>query len=117
MMAVPNFPAYACIQLDGYGETSDYGLIRSEMDGLAKQRPRWSKPIVTRTIKVKVGDKSAKAAFDVFVRDDLAGGSGWFSFTDPIDGVVKQGRLVGGKVDWSTPGRIWFFSGQIETLG
>jgi hypothetical protein len=116
-MAVPDFPGYACIQLDGYGESSDYGVIRSDMDGLAKQRPRWSKPIVTRAVKILVGDKSNKVSFDTFVRDDLAGGSGWFNFTDPVDGVTKQGRLVSGKVDWATPGRVWFFTAQIETLG
>ncbi|ARP86300.1 hypothetical protein [Bordetella genomosp. 9] len=116
-MAVPDFPPYACIQLDGYSESADFGVIRSEMDGLAKQRPRWSKPIVTRTVKVKVGDRANKLAFDAFVRNDLAGGSGWFNFTDPVDGVTKQGRLVSGTVQWSTPGRIWFFNAQIESIG
>lgn len=116
-MAIPDFPAYARIQLDGYGEAPDYGVIRTEMDGLAKQRPRWSKKINPRTVKVLVGQKANKIAFDDFLGTDLNGGAGWFSFVDPVDGITKQGRIVGGKIQWSTPGRVWFFNAQIETLG
>ena len=116
-MAVPDFPAYARILLDGYGETPDYGVIRSEMDGLAKQRPRWSKKINARSVNVFVGNKVNKVAFDAFMANDLSGGSGWFNFVDPVDGVSKQGRIVSGKVQWSTPGRVWIFNDQIETLG
>lgn len=116
-MAIPDFPAFARIQVDSYSETADYGVIRTDMDGLPKQRPRWSKPIVTRTVKVFVGNASNKVAFDAFVRTDLSGGAGWFNFVDPVDGVTKQGRLVSGKVEWATPGRAWFFNAQIESIG
>lgn len=116
-MAVPALPSYVRIMLDGYSETPDYGVIRSEMEGLAKQRPRWSKRINTRSVKLIVGPVSNKLAFDEFVRSDLAGGTGWFSFMDPVDGQVKQGRFVGGALQWSTPGRVWFLNTQIESIG
>jgi hypothetical protein len=115
-MSVPTLPSYACIQLSGYSESADYGVLRTDMDGLAKQRPRWSKPIVTRTLRLSVGEKANKIAFDGFVRNDLAGGSGWFNFTDPVDEQLKQGRFVAGTLSWSTPGRVWFLDAKIETL-
>lgn len=113
-----SLPSYARILQDGYGEESDFGVLRTEMDnGIAKQRARYSKAIVTRDVQIVVMNKTDKAAFDAWLRDDLNGGAAWFGFTDPLDGVTKQARLVGGKIKWSSPGVVWIASGQIETLG
>ncbi|MYZ41424.1 hypothetical protein [Schauerella aestuarii] len=116
-MATPAFPSYACIQLDGYSESPNYGVIRSDMDGLAKQRRRWTKPIVTRTVKLRLRDKYDKAVFETWFRTAIFGGTGWFTFTDPVDGLSKQGRFVGGAISWTSPGVIWFAQAQIETIG
>jgi hypothetical protein len=115
-MATPTFPSYARIIADGYGDQADFGVIRSDMDGLAKQRPRWSKPIITRTVTIMLNTVSDRILFDTFVRDDLNGGSSWFTFTDPIDGVSKQGRISSGPVQWSTPGVVWLAKASIESL-
>lgn len=111
-------PTYAKILLDGFKEESDYAVIRSDMDGsLAKQRPRRSLPIVTRSIRIIVTTKAYKLLFDEWVRVDLNGGAGWFTFTDPIDETVKQGRFISGKVSWASPGGVWLLDTSLETLG
>lgn len=117
-MAGPAFPAYARMLAEGYGETPDYGMLRSEMDGgLAKQRPTRTKAIVTRTVRVMVTSTADKINFDTYHRLSLSGGAGWFTFTDPVDRVSKQGRLVGGAIAWSKSGPLWLFNASIETVG
>lgn len=112
------FPSYATILLAGFGEEADYGVIRTEMDGgIAKQRARWSKAIVTRDATIMVRSKEDKTLFDTWAKTDLNGGAGWFDWTDPLDAVTKQTRIVGGKYKWSSPGRIWLAQCQIETIG
>lgn len=112
------FPSYAKILLSGYAEEADYGVLRTEMDnGIAKQRPRRSIPIVTRTVVIHVETLEEKNAFDMWRRVDLFGSAGWFDWTDPLDGVTKQTRIVDGKLQWTSPGKVWRASGQIETVG
>lgn len=112
------WPSYAKILLAGYSEESDYGVIRTEMDGgLAKQRARWTKAIVTREAQIKVDSASQKASFSDWMRVDLNGGAGWFDFRDPLDGVTKQARIVSGKVTWTSPGVIWVGQCKLETIG
>ena len=112
------FPTYACVQLDGYQEKSDYLVLRSDMDsGVAKQRPRRSLPIVTREVKVKIANKTDKASFDEWIRTDINGGTGWFDYIDPINNVTKQGRIVNGEVNWTSPGLVWFATFKLETVG
>ncbi|HWL29960.1 MAG TPA: hypothetical protein VNQ97_13745 [Burkholderiaceae bacterium] len=109
------FPAYAKILLAGYSEQADYGVLRTEMDGgIAKQRPRWSKGIVTIDVNIKVSSRADKLLFDEWVKTDINGGAGWFDIR--LDGVVKQARIVGGKVKWSSPGALWIGQAQLEAL-
>lgn len=117
MATGPNFPSYACILLEGYSEQADFGVIRSDMDGLAKQRPRWTKPIVTRQATVGVKSLLDRNAFDSWFRNALFSGVGWFTFTDPNDGVAKQGRFVNGDLAWTSPGVVWHAAVQIESIG
>lgn len=110
------FPTYAKILLAGYSEEADYGVLRTEMDGgIAKQRPRWSKAVTTIAAQIKVSSRTDKLSFDGWVKTDISGGAGWFDIR--MDGVVRQARLVGGKISWSSPGRIWIGQCQLETLG
>lgn len=112
------FPDYACLLLAGFTEQADYGVLRSEMDnGIAKQRPRRSIPIVTRDATISVGSLADKRLFDQWTRVELSGGAGWFDWTDPLDGVTKQARIVSGQYQWSSPGRVWRATCQIETVG
>ncbi|CAB5512056.1 hypothetical protein [Achromobacter anxifer] len=112
------FPNYAKILLTGFSEEPDYGVLRTDMDGgIAKQRPRWTMPIVTRDATIHVDGVAQKNAFDLWMRTDLNGGVGWFDWVDPLDGVTKQARFVSGKISWSSPGLRWRGAVQIETVG
>lgn len=111
------FPSYACILLADYTEETDYGVLRTEMDGgIARQRARWTKPIRRRKCQIKVSSIADKINFDSWVLDDLNGGVSWFDYTDPLDGLTKQARIVGGKLSWSSPGVVWFAQTELETL-
>lgn len=112
------FPSYAKILLAGFSEEADFGVLRTEMDGgIAKQRPRWSKPIVTREVQIIVYSRADRVLFDTWSRVDLNSGTAWFDWLDPVDGVTKQTRIVGGKYKWTTPGIVWLASCSIETIG
>ena len=112
------FPDYAKILLAGFKEEADYGILRTDMDGgIAKQRPRWTTPIVTRDVNVHVGSIGQKNDFDLWLATDLNGGAGWFDWVDPLDGVTKQARFVSGKVSWTSPGKVWRAAAQMETIG
>lgn len=111
------FPSYACILLAEYTEETNYGVLRTEMDGgIARQRARWTKPIRTRQCQIKVSNVTDKKSFDSWMLNDLNGGVAWFDYTDPLDGVTKQARIVGGKVSWTSPGVVWFGQIELETL-
>lgn len=113
------WPTYAKILVAGYGEEADYGVLRSEMDnGIAKQRARFSTPIVTRDAQVIVKRLEDKNAFDAWAGADLRGGAAWFDFFDCLTGKTLRARIVGGKFRWGEPrGQVWTATCQIETLG
>lgn len=112
------FPSYARIILPGYSETPDYGVLRSDMDGgIAKQRARWSRPIVTRDVQILVRSRQEKLLLDEWMREELAGGAGWFDYYDCLDEKTKQARIVAGRIQWSSPGVVWIGQAQIESIG
>lgn len=111
-------PEYAEVLIEGYTEQPNYDVLRSDMDNsVAKQRPRRTLPIVTRQVKIKIGDVSNKIAFDKWFESDIHGGSNFFTYIDPVDKKTKQARFVGGAIKWSTPGSIWFLDAELETVG
>ncbi|QQB32223.1 hypothetical protein I6I07_16050 [Achromobacter deleyi] len=111
------FPPYARIIDAGYSKKSDYGVLRTDMDGgIAKQRPRWTTPIVTRTVTILVHSVQDRDAFDAWMANEIRGGAGWFDWTDE-SGVLKQARIVGGDVSWTTPGSVWTGQARLETVG
>lgn len=112
------FPTYARLLLEGYSEAPDYGVLRTEMDdGLAKQRARRSKPIVTRSATVMVHSLDDRLEFDQWMAQDLYGGAGWFAFRT-LAGTIQPARIVGGRISWtSLGGGIWVGQVQIETVG
>lgn len=113
-----SFPTYARLLLGGYSDSSDYGVLRTEMDdGGAKQRARRSKPIVTRSATVMVHSLDDRLSFDDWMLEDLRGGAGWFDFRT-LAGTMQPARIVGGRISWTSPGGgIWLGQVQIETLG
>jgi hypothetical protein len=111
-------PSNITVMVEGYAETPDYGVLRTEMDNsIAKQRPRRSLPIVIREVRLKVGTREDKVDFDDWFKNDINGGSGFFTYVDPIDEISKQARFVNGEIRWVTPGNVWFIEAQLETIG
>lgn len=113
------WPTYAKLVVAGYGEEADYGVLRTEVDGgIAKQRARFSMPIVTRDATVIVKSLTDKQSMDAWIKDDLSGGAAWFTWSEPLTGNSVQARLVAGKWKWGEPqGTVWQATCQIETLG
>ncbi|WP_440217148.1 hypothetical protein [Chromobacterium piscinae] len=119
-MAIPEFPAYALMLADGFVEEADYGVMRTEMDGgLPKQTRRFSQPIITRTITIKVCSDVERMKFDNWFRIDIDGGVGWFDWKDPISGQQKRGRISAtSPYRWQWDGRQrWQMQLQIESIG
>lgn len=115
---MPTLPSNVTVLVEGYEETPDFNVLRSEMDSsFAKQRPRRSLPIVARSVTLKVGTNAEKIAFEQFFRDDINGGTAFFDYVDPVDNLTKQARFVGGQIRWSTTGNLWTLAAEIETIG
>ncbi|MGK0556167.1 hypothetical protein [Bordetella bronchiseptica] len=111
------FPSYARIIDAGYSKRSDTGVLRTDMDGgIAKQRPRWTTPIITRAVTILVQSIEDRDEFDDWMLNENNGGAGWFDWTDE-SGVQKVARIVGGNVSWTTPGVVWTGQAQLETVG
>lgn len=107
------FPSYAKVVLAGFSKSSDRGVLRTDMDGgIAKQRSRWSTPIVTRAVTILVDSVDDRDAFDAW----MAGGAGWFEWKDE-SGVLKQARIVSGELSWTSPGGVWIGQARLETVG
>ena len=118
---IPQFPGYARLVLEGFGHKRDYGVLRTETDGgVAKQRPRYSKPIVTRSATLVIRSRADKLAFDAWHSNELNGGAGWFNWHDPLDRLDKRARFVKGELDWravTANMEVWTASCQLETIG
>lgn len=112
-----SWPTYALILSDNYQEAADWGVLRTDMDGgIAKQRARYSKAIVLRTITAFVHTSTDRLSFDAWLETGLSGGVDWFNYTDPVDSVVKQARIVG-QVQWQPNGPTWSAQIQVESIG
>jgi hypothetical protein len=121
---MPAFPAYAVLLFEGFSEQRESALLRTEMeDGPPKQVRIRGKVLVTRPIKIGLNSLQDYRSFIAWFSNDLAEGSLWFDFNDPVSGTTKQARFV---VD-STNGLEgtplnphlvnWSISTSIETWG
>lgn len=113
------WPDYACLLVQGYNEQPDYGVLRTDMDGgIAKQRPRWSVPIVTRSATIMVQSDADKEAFDDWIDGDINRGTGWFDWVVPRTSRTVRARIVRGDYQWGEPaGQLWQATCQIEVVG
>lgn len=113
-------PAYCKILSAGYAEQPESTVLRTEMEsGPPKQARVRSKGMVNRPVKISILALADYNSFVVWVRDTLAGGSGWFDYTDPVSAGTKTARLVGGKYE-AVPGqglRGWVITATFETWG
>lgn len=116
MMTLPVLPDFVMLELEGYAETPDFGVKRTDMDGgIPKQRPTRSLAIISRSVSLLVDGEAQKAAFDAWYRLDIAGGSGWFTAT--LFGRVMRIRFAD-KTTWRLRQRNkWSCAATLETIG
>ncbi|OQS32972.1 hypothetical protein [Chromobacterium haemolyticum] len=117
-MVLPRLPSYVRLLLAGYGEAPDYGVIRSDMEGpIAKQRPRWSSPVAQLDVTLLIEGRQGKLDFEEWFGKTLAGGSGWFLYTDPISQAQRKARFIGGKIRLIPDSKgLWRAATQIEAI-
>ncbi|MDM8356676.1 hypothetical protein [Pandoraea communis] len=120
-MTTPTFPSYMpSPMIAGFAQSPDFGMLVTQMDsGPDKQRPRNSVAIIQRTLQFLVESLANRNAFEVWVRDSVAGGSLWFNWPDPLSGTTKLARIVGGKVDYAPSDSVnsWAVKFTLETYG
>lgn len=114
-------PSYVRIMREGFAEQRGKGsLVRSQMEsGPPKQRRVATRTMVTRPVLLRIDTKTNYLAFVAWVETDLNGGADWFTFTDPVDGVSKSGRFVGGEYTGTPRGstEYWTVAATLETWG
>lgn len=120
-MTTPSFPSYAKILLAGYQQQRESALLRSEMEsGPARQSKVRSRVMITRTCTIFLGSLTDYNAFETWYATTLGEGSAWFDYTDPVSGITKSARFVGGGYT-ATPSAAgigsWQVSAKIESWG
>ncbi|MGF1873753.1 hypothetical protein L4D77_00210 [Photobacterium frigidiphilum] len=117
-MTLPVFPPTIRLVM-GYEEEVDLGVERTNMDGgIAKQRPKYSLPIVVRKAKVVAVSFADKTAFDRWYVDDLKGAA-WFTYQDPLRaGGTVTARFKNPSLTWTmVAGQLWESNVEIESIG
>lgn len=115
-----NWPSYAKIQISGFSEEVDFGVIRTDMDSAyAKQRSRFSKGIVSRECTVLFLTLADRNAFKTWVKTGLRSGVDFFQWNDPLDNATqKLARIVNGKVSYEPQGGSMHLAKfTMETIG
>lgn len=115
---MPAFPAYPMLT-NPPPRQREAGVTRTPMEGgMVKQRKRFSRVLIGRPVTYLL--KTA-VDYDNFITfyETTINRVDWFDWTDPADGVVKQARIVGGKLDKEEPQRkdhgLWKVSFVVET--
>lgn len=113
------FPAYAKIAYDGFTQTPQVAVSRTDMeDGPPKQFKRRSRVMVERPLQVYLNSKTDYDNFYTWFKTDINRGASWFDWVDPYDGATKQGRIKGGRID-PKPRRkqldLWVVAMIVET--
>lgn len=98
------FPTYVFLLKDGFGQKRASAVQRTSFeDGFAKQRKRWSRVLVERSVTYGTHTKADYQSFIAWFNTSINRGADWFDWTDPVDGVVKTARIKGGVIDSETP--------------
>lgn len=119
---MPTWPSYAHILRDGYTVTRESALQRTEMeDGPPKQTRVRSRVMVRRSFTVRLDAKADYTAFMSWFADAINEGASMFDWTDPVDGTVRQARIVAseGLQQTTVGGKMtqWRIPVVIETWG
>jgi hypothetical protein len=90
------WPSTAKLLFDGFTEEPQPGVIRTEMEGGPPKQTAWpSRVMVQRPARALFTSKADYNAFRTWAETTIHR-VGWFDWTDPNSGSVKQARIVGG---------------------
>lgn len=111
-------PSYVKVLFDGYSQTRESGLLRTEMESGPPRQARFkTRVMITRPVKLFIEGKSNFTAFETWFMNDLAGGSLFFNMADPVSGATIQARFVGGTYSakpMTAAMQLWELSCNIE---
>lgn len=110
-------PSYVKILRENYTDGVDWNVRQSAMDnGLRKQRPGRSKVLRVRSAKLFVNGKDNKRSFENWL-DNLGGGTEFFNYNDPINGLCKC-RFVNTSWEFELTGLdAWVADCEMESVG
>lgn len=117
-MTLPILPSNIRLVM-GYDEEVDLGIERTKMDGgIAKQRPKYSIPVVVRKAKIVAQSFSDKDEFDRWYIHVIKG-SAWFTYQDPLrGGATVTVRFKNPSLSWTMVSRhLWESNVEIESIG
>lgn len=111
-------PNYVRVLRDGYTENVDWNVKQSEMEsGLMKQRPGRRIAIRARQCSLVITGHANKKLFETWL-NNIGGGTQYFNYLDPIDGLTKKCRFVNTAWPFELQGiDTWFVSCEIEGIG
>lgn len=117
MAAFPSYPIL--VEWSSYKVNRNTAVQRTSMeDGFAKQTKRFSRVLVTRSVKYQM-TKAEYATFLTWFNTTVNRGSDWFDWTDPNTNTVKTARIVNGQLDEEVPVdpimSKWDISFKLET--
>ena len=117
-MAAINFYSGGKLMTRELSETATSNILRTEMEGgYQKQAKKFSKSILTRNV-VYLFTSAEYSAFKTWFYTTAANGSLFFNWTDPVDSVTKDARIVEGVYESrpvSPTLAHWYVSFKIET--
>ena len=112
------FPSYGKLLRDGYSENPRPAVLRTSMEsGPPKQTKIQSRVMVERPVVYQF-TLTEKGTFWTWFTSTINYGADWFDWTDPVDGVTKAARIVGGQIGWqpvSHRGGSWRAAFTLET--
>lgn len=113
-------PAYVHVLLDGFGETPDPSVERTEMErGMAKQRIINTDVVVAVAATFLFDTLADHAAFMTWYRTDIVRVA-FFGMAHPLTGEALQARFVGGDIgtlqSGQATGKGWRRSVKLEYL-
>lgn len=114
-----SFPSTGKLLFIGFAEKREKAVQRTDMEsGPSKQIKVRSRRMITRPVTYLFA-KTDYLAFMAWVAADINMGVDWFDWTDPVDGVTKDARIVDGDVSDAKPRQghfsHWLVSFQLET--
>ena len=114
-------PDYVEISFDGYQETKEPGVLRSDFeDGPPRQARFKSRTMRTRSVNLFFAKRSDYLAFVQWFDKDLRQGALFFDMTDPVTNKQISARFVGGTYTAKPMGanlEQWMIKTEIESWG